>query len=243
MPNELGADRGYSLSFSTVDGDVLGAVVPGDVALERWRRARDEAEENGRWPLLLGPAVIAESVLHQAQDPDRRSPAAILAEADRLDVRALFARWAEDTVDPDDEDDDVVGEWPDEPPGEDAAEADGLLGGVSDDEVLIILMPTPSGWQAPAWLNWGGWNACPRPEEHVAVLKHWHATHGAELVSMTTDQAMFRVARPPATRAGALAIAEDHFAYCPDIVLQGVGTISNLAAMLIDGPTWTFWWD
>ena len=40
-----------------------------------------------------------------------------------------------------------------------------------------------------------------------------------------------------------MELAEEQFAYCPDIVHQGVGTISALASMLLDGTAWYFWWD
>jgi hypothetical protein len=32
-------------------------------------------------------------------------------------------------------------------------------------------------------------------------------------------------------------------AYCPDIVEQGVESVSALAAHLLDSPLWYFWWD
>jgi hypothetical protein len=52
-----------------------------------------------------------------------------------------------------------------------------------------------------------------------------------------------RVARRPDTREQALELAREHYAYCNDIVDQGEGTLSPLAACLIADERWNFWWD
>jgi len=33
------------------------------------------------------------------------------------------------------------------------------------------------------------------------------------------------------------------YSYCPDIIDQGVGTLEALAADLMAGHWWYFWWD
>ena len=110
-------------------------------------------------------------------------------------------------------------------------------------EVTLVLVPTRIGYHVPALLNWGGWNDCPAPEEHVALLKYWNATHGAELVSLSSDVLEMKVARPPETRELGSALAYEHFAYCRDIVEQGCGTVAALARALTGGRSWYFWWD
>ena len=35
----------------------------------------------------------------------------------------------------------------------------------------------------------------------------------------------------------------EQFAYCPDIVDQGAGTLEALAAVLVNASVWFFWWD
>ena len=40
-----------------------------------------------------------------------------------------------------------------------------------------------------------------------------------------------------------MALAREQFVYCPDIVYQGTGTLAGLAAALLEGTTWYFWWD
>ena len=51
------------------------------------------------------------------------------------------------------------------------------------------------------------------------------------------------MARPPADRKAALALAGEQQAYCLDIVEQGVGSTAALAATLLEAPVWYFWWD
>ena len=50
-------------------------------------------------------------------------------------------------------------------------------------------------------------------------------------------------ARKPSTREEALILAQEQYWFCYDIVEQGVGTIENLAAGLMESSVWYFWWD
>jgi hypothetical protein len=49
--------------------------------------------------------------------------------------------------------------------------------------------------------------------------------------------------RPPQTEEEALALAAEHFAVCPDVVLQGTETIERYASLLQGQVAWAFWWD
>lgn len=109
--------------------------------------------------------------------------------------------------------------------------------------VHIALVPTRNSWEVPAYLKFGGWNDCPNPEEHVAVLKHWREQYGAQVVGMTHDLVELGVTRPPVERMAALMLALEHYAYCYDLVDQGTESISELAATLLDASVWYFWWD
>lgn len=51
------------------------------------------------------------------------------------------------------------------------------------------------------------------------------------------------VAKPPKTKEAAVALAEEQFVYCPDIVHQGCQTALGLASELMYSPRWYFWWD
>jgi hypothetical protein len=81
------------------------------------------------------------------------------------------------------------------------------------------------------------------PEVHVATLRRWDRLYGAEVVGMLPDLMELQVARPPRSRTAALALAREHLAYCPDVVVQGTMTLEALAASLVNAPVWHFWWD
>lgn len=137
-----------------------------------------------------------------------------------------------------------LGEWPAE-----ASRSTGLS--VAHDlmtrepfpKVFIVLLPTNDPTAIPAHLHWGSWNACPAPDYHVAVLRHWRDSYGAELVGLGRDSIELKVGRKPATRDEAIELARVQYAYCNDIVDQGTGTYSVLAAELMAHDWWFFWWD
>ncbi len=52
-----------------------------------------------------------------------------------------------------------------------------------------------------------------------------------------------RVKQRPQTREAAIDLAREQYVYCNDIVDQGVGTLSVLAAVLMESDWWYFWWD
>ncbi len=138
-----------------------------------------------------------------------------------------------------------VGDWPLILPEPDTAltVAEELLTGRALERVTIVLVPTDDPTTIPAHLRWGGWNANPPAEYHVAALRSWRDRYGAELVGLGFDVMNLRVARRPASRDEALALAREQYAYCSDIVDQGVGTLAALAALLMAGDWWYFWWD
>lgn len=137
-----------------------------------------------------------------------------------------------------------VGEWPEQPPGAPGLSVvRDLLTWQPLDSVTIVLVPTDDWTTIPAYLRWGHWNANPPPEVHVAALRSWRDRYGAELVGLSNDVMNIRVAAKPASRDEAMALALEHYAYCNDIVDQGVGTLTNLAAALMANDWWFFWWD
>lgn len=168
-------------------------------------------------------------------------PAQILAAANGIRFPADLRKWPgaygpEDLRAP-------LGAWP---TGGDggvglSVALDPISGGIRD-KVHILLLPAEHGWEVPAYLRWGNWNACPPAEYHVAALRDWHDRFGADLVEINGDTMNVRVRNPPKDRTQALALARDLYGYCPDIVDQGVGSISALAAGLMT-PWWYFWWD
>jgi hypothetical protein len=106
-----------------------------------------------------------------------------------------------------------------------------------------VLVPASKPTDVPAVVGFGDWNECPAPEFHVALHRRWQERYGAELVGMSSDVIEMRVARPPRSRDDAMALAQEQYAYCDDIVHQGVESLSALAATLLEGTVWFFWWD
>ncbi|MBS2001112.1 MAG: DUF4253 domain-containing protein [Candidatus Obscuribacterales bacterium] len=117
------------------------------------------------------------------------------------------------------------------------------LGSRELDSVYILLVRADYAWEVPAKLLYGGWNDCPVPQVHVGFFKRWFKMHDAEIVSIGRATIEMVVERPPSTREEALEIAREHFVYCPDSVDQGAGNVSSLAAELLNGRVWHFWWD
>jgi len=95
----------------------------------------------------------------------------------------------------------------------------------------------------PSVLKAGGWNECPGAEVQTAISRYWHEKHGAEVACLSGDVVECLVSRPPSDQESADRLAREQYVYCPDIVWQGVQTVSNLSKMLLKSGYWYFWWD
>jgi len=227
--------------------------VSGKDALAEWERLK----ASGRgWPVVIGSDEDLERIADQFTTDDPtifggvpgstpRPPAQILAAAEAIRFPADLQKWSgayrpEDLRAP-------LGDWPtlvgDHAPDVGPSIANDLMTGAPHDRVHILLLPAGHGWEAPAYLRWGNWNACPPPEYHVAALRDWNRRYGAELVAVNGDMMNVRVRTRPRDRAEAVALARDMYGYCPDIIDQGAGSISSLAAGLMESDWWYFWWD
>ncbi|WP_158305365.1 DUF4253 domain-containing protein [Opitutus terrae] len=215
--------------------------VPGAEAVVAWRRYQTEWRKEGASAVVLGDAdelKIRADLL--ASEPVQVS--ALLSAAANTTAAAFFrAREAEYI-----ENELVVepGQWPASavPPSPLTAHTD-VGSGQPKPVVYLAKIPTPHTWEVPAYLNAGGWNDCPDPASQVAVLKYWHDKHGAEIYSLTGDVLECLVTRPPSTRQAALALAQEQFLFCADVVHQGTESIEVLAATLLNSEVWYFWWD
>ena len=137
-----------------------------------------------------------------------------------------------------------IGEWPSEQPlSTGLTIATDILTEKPAPKVDIALIPPDDWTHIPAYLRWGNWNDCPPPEMHVAALRSWRDRYGIELVGLSSDTMNLRATTRPATRPEALALAREQYAYCTDIIDQGVQTYSTLAASLSSDDWWYFWWD
>jgi len=208
---------------------------------------------------VIGSDDDMSRIAEQLTFEDRQEPKQILEVAQGLqhpqslfDLRAdEAARWQEylkshPELDMDGAagNEEPLGSWPSQPPGETALEvAKDVLSGKPYDRVHILIIPTTEGFEVPAYLNWGGWNECPPPEIHVAALRKWHEEFGAELIGLSGDVMNLRVERRPRTRDEAIKLAREQYKYYADIVDQGMNDISTLAAGLYASNWWYFWWD
>jgi len=206
----------------------------GSAALEK----REALLAEGRgYPIIAGSPDDLESA---GYEPTAEGDAC-LEEAREIDVD----EWLAERVEGDPEYyEETHGEWPsDVVPTSAFTGPTNILTREPLPEVAIVLVPATESWQVPCLLGYGGWNECPAPEEHSAVLKRWQERYGATLVAMTSDTIELAVDRPPRSRDDALALAREHYVYCADIVDQGTRTIEALAAALLNAPVWFFWWD
>lgn len=110
------------------------------------------------------------------------------------------------------------------------------------EECILALIPTNEPWEVFAWLPFGGWNECPMPEEMLWIAKYWYERYGAIPAVMSHDVVEFS-APPIKDKDTALGLALEQFAFCQDIVFQGVDTIGRLAGGLTQSSVWFFWWD
>lgn len=109
-------------------------------------------------------------------------------------------------------------------------------------ECVLAKIPVKNPWEVFAWFPFGGWNDCPRPEEMLWIGKYWYEKYGAVPAVMTGSTLEF-TARPITDKKAAFGLALEHFAFCPDNVLQNTGTIGKLADSLTKSAVWHFWWD
>ncbi|MEZ5694802.1 MAG: DUF4253 domain-containing protein [Altererythrobacter sp.] len=234
--------------------------VPGQRALAEWEKLKKRGDG---WPVILGSDDESRAVIEHFsiddpkvfEQPDVEAmglpplPVAkpvdeILFEARQIDIPAklqeLFDQeFGEDPFELE------AGDWP--KPGQMAPMELTVHRDVLSDELFprvhIAILPTDDPTEAAAYLRWGGWNACPQPEVHVAMHQKWREQYGAEVVGMTDAVINMRAKRRPATRAEAMALAREQFLYCNDIVLQGTNTLEPLAMSLMESDWWYFWWD
>ena len=237
MPTAL-ASHGKRLpvEFTTIE-------VAGDGALRLLEEYRSTYRVTGQYPFLIGGDEELEHLEEGAEDREE-STTDIIAASLAIDGAAWLAKKREQLGADGDDDPDVVGEWPGEAVdhGSILLHKDILTGKIKP-EVYLGLATIEQPWQLPAVLRFGGWNDCPFPAVHCALHRSWQERFGAEITGMSGDVVECVVRNPPRDRKAALELAWEQFWYCTDIVDQGYGSISTLAAALLDSPYWYFWWD
>jgi hypothetical protein len=107
----------------------------------------------------------------------------------------------------------------------------GLVAADRPADVITVL-----GWQ-------GSVNQHQEAAPVSAILRSWEERFGAEVVEIGFDTLTLVVERPPMNFDHALAGAAEHFAFCPDNVLQATETLAAYRDLILGSPIWSFWWD
>ncbi len=220
---------------------ICAVSMPKERSFDRWQEVDAVARRLGYVALGIGSYERLEGLRQHLGLVESWDPEHALISATSLDLNAWFAGRERDLLE--DGGELPIGEWRDRegPP------PTGLWfpfeNGVHLDPWWMALVPASEPWRVPLSLAYGNWNDCPDAIVHAAVCRHWKDVYEADLVAVGPDTLEFLVGAPPSTRDEAMALALEQYFYCPDIVDQGVETISALAASLVGNGTWSFWWD
>ncbi|MBC6447113.1 DUF4253 domain-containing protein [Actinokineospora xionganensis] len=228
-----------------------------------WARLRAEHGRSGLWPLLLQahdvdddefrPWGAGELFPAGMSKPQGHDPAALLAgwwadhttvaedvdmlpPAERLAVTAPYGR-----------------DWPGLAPSADRGNDPDRVADDLADELLAVfsklrlgLVAADRGSDALTVAGWvGPLNHTNDTAEISAVVADWERRFGVRVVGVGFATLDLSVAAPPTTHEQALAVAAEHFAFCPDNVWQGREpcTLTAYAERLVGERSWSFWWD
>ncbi|MEV0821014.1 DUF4253 domain-containing protein [Nonomuraea rubra] len=267
LPRELGplfADggRGRRLPVALPPGDVVwpdpgytGQGVPArpafwmsdePVAGADWTLLREWHAHSGLWPLLLDESAQPWSVGQIVPD-DPRQIDHFTAEGFMAEVwQEWVAQMPPDAL----EELDPYGAIcpglaaPGVLKAEPEAVADWLAGELAARGMPLGLVAAGRGADALAVMGWQG--ALHHNEWMVpmaAVVRSWEDRFGARVVGVGFNTLELSVAAPPADHEHALHVAAEHWAFCPDNVVQGPGDLQGYAAQITGRHVWSFWWD
>ncbi len=224
------------MSFTT-------AKITGADAIAELEARRASFRETGEYPFLIGDTEELERVKEAAEFNDQ-SFDDIIRGASEVDLQKWMAERRAEAEEYEFSPEDTLGTWPGEvaEKGSVSLHRDVLTGKIKP-EVFLGNALIKEPWHLPAVLKYGAWNDCPESEVHCAFFRKWQTEFGAQIVGMSGDVVECVVTNPPLDEATAIELAWQQYWYCPDIVEQGCGSVSNLAATLLNSPYWYFWWD
>ena len=229
----------------------LWLTAPFDHAAAAWSALEGALSGSGLVPLLLSDLVGDPGRPWESGELEPVSPGELAG----LDGRALLPRLWADAVPDEEEDADYTAEALDPfsrafpglaaatsgaaGPEALAATAASLAGPL---RIGLVAAPRPA--DAVVAMGWNGAVNCHEsPVPLAVVLRSWEDRFGATLLHAGFDSLDLLVRRPAASEQEALAVAAEHFAFCPDNVYQGAGSIRDYAAELPGASRWSFWWD
>lgn len=211
------------------------------------RKALDQAIEASKSSerLIICGDKEQRSVLEENVELSDLSSEEIQSAADEIDVLNWFVKKrAEYEEDWEMDVSENEGDWPGEIANkQEFTLASDISSGEPLENLTGIKLSSDEAWKVMAQLKFGGWNDCPNPEEHCAVWKYWEEKYGAKIIGVSGDIVEAYVTNPPRSKEKAMALAWEQYLYCYDIVDQGVETISNLGASVLNYKFWHFWWD
>jgi len=109
-------------------------------------------------------------------------------------------------------------------------------------DVVLAFVPAEEPWNIFRHLPVGGWNNCPPANVMAAFCRELYRDFGAVPAVLTGDTLELVPARRP-SHEEAFPLALKMYAFCPDIVTQGLGSVWALASCLEQSDVWYFWWD
>jgi hypothetical protein len=105
----------------------------------------------------------------------------------------------------------------------------------------VALVPaSPS--DSVAWLGFGGYNECPRPEELAAVLRVWSDDHDAVPIAIASDTVAVHFRALPGKSEHLESLVRQCCAICPDL-LMGEDAEPLVRLLAEPAPILSLWWD
>jgi hypothetical protein len=232
-PAELLAEAGVApprplvwVGHASSSADVWSSPVANGVGMALWSELVEAAGSSRCWPVLTGGTPVPTS---WSLTPDAGVGRTLLDAEHLPDAAALLdAAWS------------AAPDPPQglrtrlEPTSEPTVEA-ALSAG------YVALVTGVTGWQVPLTVGvdgLGGWDAF----EHASVLRRWSERYKTQLVALTDTSVGVRVGRPPRTHEDAMAAAREIYAYCPDVVTHGLGSLWALATTVAVSGAWSLRW-
>ncbi len=212
-----------------------------------YRAARERGEREGFVPMIVVPSVTLAEALTDCEDFDleevqagRQALLAAPLREGNAAVRELMETWKAEA----------------EEYGLSWGEIGEIAGGEALDRflgywdysskktepLLLAEIPVRHPWEVFAYLPFGGWNECPDAPVQMEMAKYWFERYAAVPAVVTSDVLEY-ILPAPVKEEDAAALALEQYAFCADIVDQGVGTLGALADGLRQSTTWYFWWD
>ncbi len=208
--------------------------VPGEAAIQELNRLRGEWSKTGLFPFIIGSDEDLERLRDMIELPQDKGESYI-QQALEFDV----VGWLKENAPK------GKASWPKKgvPPLTGIMNINDPVTGERKPEINIGLVEVRTDWHIFARLGYGGWNDCPPPHIHVALHKYWDEKYKTSPVYVCGDTIEMLIQAPAPDQETALALAKEQYAYCYDIVEQGVGSVGKLASSLLESKYWYFWWD